>query len=109
MITIRTAEHQENTEVATSLHQSIKILCLVVLSPETQKTKGMAIKNSWGKRCTKLLFMSTKADHELDIVLLPKQHYGIEKNWFKTREALRYAYEHHSNEFDWIYKAEDNT
>ena len=42
--------------------ETIKILCLVMTQPSNLRTKAQAVKDTWGKRCNKLLFISSVAD-----------------------------------------------
>ena len=45
--------------------QSIKVLCLIMTQPNNTRTKARAVKETWGKRCTKLLFISSVPDRRL--------------------------------------------
>ena len=45
--------------------QSIKVLCLIMTQPNNTRTKARAVKETWGKRCTKLLFISSAPDRRL--------------------------------------------
>jgi len=86
----------------------IKVLCWVMTSPKSIEKKGKAVKETWGKRCDKLLFMSSKEDKRFPAVGLDVPE-GHENLWYKTRAAWQYVYDHHLNDADWFIKADDDT
>ncbi|XP_064120346.1 glycoprotein-N-acetylgalactosamine 3-beta-galactosyltransferase 1-like [Macrobrachium nipponense] len=85
-----------------------KILCWILAIPQ-RNPSAIAVKNTWGKRCDKLIFFGDKIAEELEPVTLPgiKEGHGV--LWGKTREALKYLYDHYLEDFDWFYKADDDT
>ncbi|XP_055377344.1 glycoprotein-N-acetylgalactosamine 3-beta-galactosyltransferase 1-like [Condylostylus longicornis] len=104
-------EHEhigENTTLADKLYDEIKVLCWVMTAPDNHKTKAQHVKLTWGKRCNKLLFMSTEYDDELGSIGLNVTE-GRDGLWNKTREAFTYIYENHLDEYDWFVKADDDT
>ncbi|CAH8465442.1 unnamed protein product [Heterobilharzia americana] len=52
-------------EKARNLHSSVRVLCYINTVPKTHRKKAVHVKNSWAKRCTKYLFMSSTNDSEL--------------------------------------------
>lgn len=98
----------ENTTVARQLFNEVRILCWIMTSPKNHKKKAIHVKKTWGKRCNKLIFMSSELDSELESVALPVQE-GRNNLWAKTKEAFKYVYQNHLDEADWILKADDDT
>jgi glycoprotein-N-acetylgalactosamine 3-beta-galactosyltransferase len=98
----------ENTTVARQLYNEVRVLCWVMTNPKNHKKKAIHVKKTWGKRCNKILFMSSVEDPELGSVALPVQE-GRNHLWAKTKEAFKYIYQHHIDEADWILKADDDT
>ena len=70
---------------------NIKLLCWILTGPDNHykkvkianissskilKVQGIHVKNTWGSRCDKLLFMSTEDDEALGAVKLPGAEEG---------------------------------
>lgn len=98
----------ENSSVAAELFGKVRILCWIMTTPENHQTKAIHVHRTWGRRCNKLIFMSTTMDKELDTVVLPMAE-GRNRLWGKTKAAFKYIYENHINDADWFLKADDDT
>jgi hypothetical protein len=96
-----------NETLADKLFNDVRILCWIMTTPENHKSKASFVKNTWGKRCNKLLFMSTKVDPELGSIALPVKE-GRNTLWDKTKNAFQYIYKHHIDDADWFLKADDD-
>ena len=88
--------------------KKVRVLCLVLTSPENHKAKAIHIQATWGKRCDKLLFVSEKEDISLPIVRVDVET-GREHLTAKTMGAFEHIFEDHINEADWFLKADDDT
>lgn len=93
--------------LSAKLYDEVKILCMVMTHPKNHQTKAIHIKNTWGKRCNKLLFISSELDPDLDIALLPFNE-SRSILWDKTRQSFKYVYDNLLYEYDWFMKADDD-
>ncbi|XP_037960758.1 glycoprotein-N-acetylgalactosamine 3-beta-galactosyltransferase 1 [Teleopsis dalmanni] len=106
---IGTHQHSyENTTIAQKLYNEVRVLCWIMTNPNNHKSKARHVKRTWGKRCNKIIFMSTSEDTELGSVALPVGE-GRNNLWAKTKEAFKYLYNNHINDADWFLKADDDT
>jgi glycoprotein-N-acetylgalactosamine 3-beta-galactosyltransferase len=96
-----------NETLAEKLFNEVRILCWIATSVENHKKKAKFVKKTWGKRCNKLLFMSTKSDADLGTIALPVKE-GRDTLWDKTKNAFLYVYKHHADDADWFLKADDD-
>ncbi|KAK7482749.1 hypothetical protein BaRGS_00026047 [Batillaria attramentaria] len=100
--------HDDDDTTALQLAQQVRVLCWIMTSPTNLDTKAVHIRNTWGKRCTKLLFMSSKWNSTFPAIGLNVSE-GRQHLTAKTMEAFRYVYKHHLNDADWFMKADDDT
>lgn len=96
-----------NNKLANQLFDEVKVLCWIMTNPENHHKKAFHLKNTWGKRCNKLLFMSSKVDAEINSIALPVDE-GRNNLWDKTKAAFRYVYRNHP-EYDFFLKADDDS
>ncbi|XP_055710130.1 glycoprotein-N-acetylgalactosamine 3-beta-galactosyltransferase 1-like isoform X1 [Phlebotomus papatasi] len=98
----------ENKTLSEKLYKEVRVLCWVMTNPANHKKKALHVKRTWASRCNKMLFMSSKEDTELGSVALPVGE-GRNNLWAKTKEAFKYVYKNHFNDYDWFMKADDDT
>uniref|UniRef100_A0AAR5Q1J1 N-acetylgalactosaminide beta-1,3-galactosyltransferase n=1 Tax=Dendroctonus ponderosae TaxID=77166 RepID=A0AAR5Q1J1_DENPD len=95
------------------------------LADELFSKRAVHVKATWGKRCNKIIFMSSAEglnddcyhDREFFNVflepLLPTVVLPVTENrenlWGKAKEALKYLYRNYYHEYDWFFKADDDT
>lgn len=52
---------------ANQLYKDVKVLCWIMTCPSSHRQKAVHIMRTWGKRCNKLLFMSTAKGQSVDL------------------------------------------
>ncbi|XP_017017731.1 glycoprotein-N-acetylgalactosamine 3-beta-galactosyltransferase 1-like [Drosophila kikkawai] len=94
--------------LANRLHNETRILCMVLTIPENHETKAAAVKRTWGRRCNKLIFISSQEDKELGAInvhILEKRRYVFRK----VRKAIKYVYQNFVEDYDWFLRADDDS
>ncbi|XP_053609251.1 glycoprotein-N-acetylgalactosamine 3-beta-galactosyltransferase 1-like isoform X2 [Plodia interpunctella] len=89
----------EDRRVAKAIAGKVRVFCIVMITTDNYRYKRRVqlIKETWGKRCDKLIFMRTEA--------------AIKENdlWNRDIEAFQDIYKKHSEEADWFVRADDVT
>lgn len=94
--------------LAERLYNEVRIVCWINMLGKYHKTKAIHIKNTWGRRCNKLIFMSNEDDPDLSAVKLPVED-GLDHFWMKFKLAYQHVFKHHFNDGDWFLKGDDDT
>lgn len=85
-----------------------KILCIMLTSQHNHETKAIHLKNTWGKHCDKLIFTSTKTDNNLGSIGFPVND-DYKHLWSKIKLVFHYVYKNFVDDYDWIFKGDDDT
>jgi hypothetical protein len=99
-------------KVGNVLEKEVKILCWVMTNPNN-KDRWKHIREIYAKKCSKLIFMSSKTyyhqDDGIEVVGVPIGEDSRDTLWGKTKEAFIYVYRNHYEEYDWFMKVDDDT
>ncbi|XP_037529325.1 glycoprotein-N-acetylgalactosamine 3-beta-galactosyltransferase 1-like, partial [Rhipicephalus sanguineus] len=95
------------------LRRRVRLLCWVLTNPNNAVTKARHVAATWGRRCSRLLFMSTSRSHEdqLQPSVVLNLSVAERRNalWAKTKASLVELYNNYINDYDWFFKADDDT
>lgn len=98
---------QFNETLSNILFKEVKILCMVMTIEKNHRKKAIHIKNTWGRRCNKLLFVSSKIDSVLDTIVFPIEE-TRDALWNKTKASFKYLHDNYLQDYDWFLKADDD-
>lgn len=93
--------------LAKFLFNEVKIVCMVMTYPQHHNNTDHYIERTWGKRCNKLVFVSSQPVKGFDTIVL---NFNETRDilWAKTRAGFQYLHEHYINDYDWFMKADDD-
>lgn len=98
----------DNSNISNFLRNEVRVLCWIMTYPENHKSKARHIKETWGKRCNHLIFISSVHDEKLNSIA-----FNVSADrlllWDKTKQAFQYIYYNYQDEYDWVVKADDDT
>ncbi|KAL7829247.1 hypothetical protein AOLI_G00301320 [Acnodon oligacanthus] len=98
---------ETNGSVASDLTRQVRLLCWVLTAPQFLESRTKHVHAAWGKRCNKVLYMSSE-ESDFPTVKLDVAE-GRNQLYWKTIRAFQYVYEHHLDDADWFLKADDDT
>ena len=84
--------------------RAVRVLCWVMTTPENHMSKAVHIQATWGRRCTKLIFVTEKDDVGALNAVRVEVETGREHLTAKTMSAFQHIYEHHINDAEWFMK-----
>ena len=95
-------KHQAQDEILESykLSKDIRLLCWVMTNPKNHILKAQKVKETWGKRCNILLFMSSVAgtySYVLELIDSALKALSIHLTYFSMIQIR------HFRRFDWIW------
>lgn len=88
--------------------EEVKIMCMVMTHPANHENIARVVKSTWGQKCTKLMFMSSHTDPNLDVFVSPFAE-SRDALWNKTKLAFMHMYKNYINDYDWFMKADDDS
>ena len=54
------SKYMHETEESKALVKKVRILCWIMTSPKSHGTKAKTVKETWGRRCNTLVFISSE-------------------------------------------------
>ncbi|KAF6200235.1 hypothetical protein GE061_006538 [Apolygus lucorum] len=86
-----------------------RILCMVISALYHHGERAKNVNNTWGKRCDKLIFLTSRKAYNLSTILMPESIQDTyNKLWEKVTYGMAHAYSKYFD-FDWFLKADDDT
>ncbi|XP_071108389.1 glycoprotein-N-acetylgalactosamine 3-beta-galactosyltransferase 1-B-like [Haliotis cracherodii] len=95
-------------EVVETIASRLRISCWVMTNPKNLESRSRYIQMTWGKRCDRVVFISSETNTTFPAVginVLEGRNHLTEK----TLGGYHYVYDHHFDDCDWFFKADDDT
>ncbi|CAL1546930.1 unnamed protein product [Lymnaea stagnalis] len=100
--------HHDDDAIAKKLSEKVRVLVWVMTAPNNLASKAKVVKETWAKRCNKVIFFSSENNAEFPTVGLDVPE-GRDHLTAKTMKGFRHVYEKHFDDADWFMKADDDT
>ena len=88
---------------------AVKVLCFVETCQKNLMSKALAVRETWGKRCDKTIYISDSVDTSFPTITLSGVLPGHEQLWSKTALTIIYLAKNYADQFHWFLKADDDT
>ncbi|XP_033762938.1 glycoprotein-N-acetylgalactosamine 3-beta-galactosyltransferase 1-like isoform X2 [Pecten maximus] len=98
----------DDNTVARDLEEKVRVLCYIMTSPASLDTTTIHVRNTWTKRCNKVLFISSVTNTSFPTIGVNISE-GRHHLTGKSMKAFQYIYQHHLDDADWFLKADDDT
>uniref|UniRef100_A0A0N4ZI45 Beta-1,4-galactosyltransferase n=1 Tax=Parastrongyloides trichosuri TaxID=131310 RepID=A0A0N4ZI45_PARTI len=85
-----------------------KIFCFMVTSKQNMKTRAIYQKETWPTRCDNFIYASAEDDPFLP-ALNVCSYDSYSSLWCKVKGITKYIWKKYGNEYDWYFKADDDT
>ena len=94
--------------MAENLEKTVRLLCVVITSPENLAKRAIHVKSTWGKRCNILYFASDNYNETFGTMPIRTKK-GYKELPAKVTAAFDYLYARHLDDADWFFKSDDDT
>lgn len=88
--------------------KKVRILCVITTSEKNHHLKAIHVHNTWAKHCDKVFFSSGKTDNNLDSINFDVSD-EYDYLWGKVKMIMQFVHKHFMNDYDWVYKGDDDT
>lgn len=86
-----------------------KVLCFIPIISTDHNARALDVRNTWGKRCDKLVFASNATDSDIGAVKVDVSEEDWAHLWEKQRETMRHIWQVYGEEYDYFLKADLDT
>ncbi|KAF8563893.1 hypothetical protein P879_06230 [Paragonimus westermani] len=97
-----------SVNLASKTEASIRILCMILTTPNDHAVKARTVKQTWASRCDDYFFVSSENDTQLPAYAAVSTE-NRNQLWDKTKFGVIYAATQYGRQFDYLFKADDDT
>jgi hypothetical protein len=100
-----------NTSKENNSQPQVRIYCFILTAPKFFDTRARAINSTWARRCDGYSFISEYSNDTKGLPIAPIRNLSASYEYLtqKSTSALLYIYENFLNDYDWFFKADDDT
>jgi hypothetical protein len=100
-----------NTSKENNSQPQVRIYCFILTAPKFFGTRALAINSTWARRCDGYSFISEYSNDTKGLPIAPIRNLSSSYEYLtqKSTSALLYIYENFLNDYDWFFKADDDT
>uniref|UniRef100_A0A914H0J9 N-acetylgalactosaminide beta-1,3-galactosyltransferase n=1 Tax=Globodera rostochiensis TaxID=31243 RepID=A0A914H0J9_GLORO len=99
--------YNKNGTVAFELAKKVRVFCWIFTYENFHESRARHVRATWAQHCTRYLFFSSKDDPTLPAIDIGMP-LGRKYIWRRTRWILKYIYDNFLDDFDWIFRIDDD-